>query len=251
MRFFGKKKIVCPINEETRIWIENSLIWLINQFGDEKLINKKTLTPEKTFFPINFDGSKNVVFTLLPILCKQMEIEVDNIQIDFYNEKYIELNRGSHQPIFTQQFKDQNYSSGLYFGKSKDEKYLIGLEEALLNEPDKLISTIAHELAHVKIAGENRLQNADERLIDLVTVFFGIGIFNANSAVIFYKSSDRWGYSKQGYFTQQEWGYSLALYAYIRQEHSPGWLTFLTPNVKSDFQKSQKFIYANTDKVLV
>ncbi len=99
--------------------------------------------------------------------------------------------------------------------------------------------------------GENRLQNPDERLIDLVTVFFGIGIFNANCSAIFYKNLNTWGYSKQGYLSQQEWGYALALYSYIRHEVAPSWIKYLATNVKSDFLKSQKFIEVNTHKVLI
>ena len=246
---FFKKKILCPIDENTRIWIENSMIWLIHQFEEKTLINVKTLIPTKEIFPVNFDGSEHCALEVLPILCRQMEITIDVVLINFYNDKIIELKNDSGHSLFTEQTIDENYSVGLYFGKSKDGKFEI--ERTLLNEPDKLIATIAHELAHIKISGENRLEDPDEHLIDLVTVFFGIGIFNANSAANFYKSYDKWGYSKQGYLTQQEWGYSLALYAYIREEKNPGWKNFLTPNVKSDFIKSQQYINATAHKVLV
>jgi hypothetical protein len=245
------KKIICPIQEETRVWLENALIWLINQFGLNKLINKKILLPEKEYFPINFDGLQHIVYEILPILCEQMEINIKDIQIDFYKEGGIEIKNDFGQSVFTQQYENKNYSTGLYFGKNEEGKFLIGLEDSLLDKPYKLIATMAHELSHVKIMGENRLQNPDERLIDLVTVFFGLGIFNANSAAVFYKNLNAWGYSKQGYLSQQEWGYSLALYSYIRHEVNPSWITHLTTNIKSDFLKSQKFIDANTDKVLI
>jgi hypothetical protein len=250
MSLFNKQNI-CPIPEEKRVWLENALIWLINQFGLNKLLDKKTLLPEKEYFPINFDGLQHIANEILPILCEQMEIKINDIQINFYKEGGIESKNDFGQSIFTQQYQNKNYSAGLYFGKNEEGKFLIGLEESLLDKPSKLIATMAHELSHVKIMGENRLQNPDEKLIDLVTVFFGIGIFNANSAAIFYKNLNAWGYSKQGYLSQQEWGYSLALYSYIRHEVKPPWIMHLTPNIKSDFLKSKKFIEVNTDKVLV
>lgn len=244
------KKVACPINEETRVWIENALIWLINQFGLDKLISKKILLPDTEYFPINFDGLQHVVYEVLPVLCEQMEINIKDIQIDFYKEGGMEFKNDFGQSLFTQQYKNKNYTTGLYFGKNEEGKFLIGLEDSLLDKPYKLIATMAHELSHIKIMGENRLQNPDERLIDLVTVFFGIGIFNANAAAIFYKNLNAWGYSKQGYLTQQEWGYSLSLYSFIRKGTDTSWIKYLTPNIKSDFLKSQKFIQANSHIVL-
>lgn len=248
---FSKNKNACPIDEENRIWIENSFIWLIHQFGENIVTKKKILLPIKEDFPIVFNGTEESAFSALKIVCRQMETNVDLIQLEFYKEKNTEINNEIGNSLFTQQYEDENYSVGLYLGKTEQDKFIIGIEKSLLTDTDKLIATIAHELAHVKIAGENRLQDAAEHLIDLVTVFFGLGLFNANAAVKFYKSLDRCGYSKQGYFTQQEWGYALALYAYIKHEKQPQWMQYLTPNVKSDFIKSELFIYGNTDKVLV
>jgi hypothetical protein len=101
----------------------------------------------------------------------------------------------------------------LYHNEKVDGKYSISLDEALLEKPESLIATIAHELSHVKLLGEKKLEQNDEMLTDFTTVFFGLGIFNANCAFQFYKQNDRWGYSNLGYLKIEEWAYALALFA--------------------------------------
>lgn len=249
--FFKKKNNACPIPEETRIWMENALIWLINQFGEKKLLDDKTLIPSENDFPLQSIGTEKIAHDILPIIAKQMDVNPEIISIDFYNEQLIEIKGDMGNTIYGQQFEDENYSAGFYEGKGPHGKYNIAIEIGQLQDPTKLIATLAHEIAHIKILGENRLNENDEYLTDLVTVFFGLGIFNANASFQFYSASNKWAYSKQGYLTQQEWGYALALYAYIRNEKKPDWIKFLTPNIQSDFNKSQLYIYENTDKVLV
>lgn len=249
--FFKKKKNACPIPEDTRIWTENALIWLINQFGEEKILSIKTLLPSQEDFPIQFNGTEQIAHNILTIVAKQMDVDPSSIAINFYNEQLLEIKSNVGFTLYGQQYEDQNYSSGLYGGKGPDDKFSIAIEISQLKEPDKLIATLSHEIAHIKILGEGRLKENDEYLTDLVTVFFGLGIFNANTAFKFYTDSDKWAFSKQGYLTQQEWGYALALYAYIRKEKKPDWIKFLTPNIQSDFKKSEAYIYDNTDKVLV
>jgi hypothetical protein len=249
--FFKKKKIPCPVDENTRIWMENALIWLINQFGEEKILSIKTLVPSNEYFPIDFNGTEKVAYEILKIITVQMNISPADVRIDFYNEGLRQLQEGGTFTLSTQQYEDEGYSAGQYFGKDSDGKFLIAVERTQLKEPEKLIATIAHELGHIKILGENRLKENDEHLTDLVTVFFGLGVFTANSSGRFNSGFDGWRYSKQGYLTQQEWGYALALYAHIRREDNPSWTNHLTKNIKSDFAKSKEYILQNKDKVLV
>jgi hypothetical protein len=46
-----------------------------------------------------------------------------------------------------------------------------------------------------------------------------------------------------------EWGYALALFAFIRSEKSPEWINHLTINIKSDFLQSERFIYENQERI--
>jgi len=84
-----------------------------------------------------------------------------------------------------------------------------------------MVAVLAHEIAHIKLPGENRMEENDERITDLTTIFFGLGIFNANAAFQTFADSKYYGWSQSGYLTQMEWGYALSLFAFVREEQEP------------------------------
>jgi hypothetical protein len=249
--FSKKGNNECPINTETRLWMENAFLWLAGQFGQKNIATKQMLYPTTEQFPIRYDGSKNSLFKTAEIIADQMEINFSEIYIDIYEQNIQEFSGDFGHRIWTQVDKDndESLSAGLYFDKNKDGNYEIFIEKKNLFDPEKLVAVIAHEFSHIKILGEKRLDFNDESLTDLTTVIFGLGIFNANAAFKEHKSFDSHGHSSTGYLKQREWGYALALYAFYRKEENYKWINFLTPNIKSDFKKSINFISANEDIV--
>ena len=249
--FFGRKDNECPINEEVRQKLESHFMWLVNTFGKEYIQNKKILTPERKDFPIQLNGTEQTALELLKIISKQMDINVEDIHLDFYQGglRHIGSGAGLGDKIFMGYLEGEKYSGGLYFGKQEDNKYHVGLEKSKLKEPVDLIATLAHELSHIKLLGEKRIEKNNEYLTDLTTIIFGLGIFNANAAFQTKNNYDFSGWSKLGYLSQMEWGYALALYAYIREESQPEWIKHLSKNIESDFKISQKFIRNNPEKL--
>lgn len=250
--FGSNKKIEPPVKEEMRQWIERAILWLTHTFGEEAVKKRKVLTPHYSDFPIKYNGEHQTAVDTMKIVAEQMEISPDDIQLDIYMEGQREIDTGGvfgSGRIFMQQIEGEKYSGGKYWGKQDDSKYHIGLEEKKLKEPVSMVATLAHELSHIKLLGENRIDKNNEPLTDLATVIFGLGIFNANCAFQTHTGISSWGWNKLGYLSQMEWGYALAVFAYIREEKTPGWINFLATNGKSDFKKSEKFIYANPDKV--
>lgn len=247
---FGNRKEKCPIPEDIRIWMEDAFIWLINQFGEEKVLSIKTLISSKESFPVEYKGDEKSALEVLSIIAKQMDVDPALIKLEFYKNPITQVYNAGHV-LSSQYNEDDAIPSGIYEGKNSDGTFTIYIELNELRDIECLIAIFAHEIAHIKILGENRLKENDEYLTDLVTVFFGVGVFNANASFKFYADSQQWQYKKLGYFTQQEWGYALSLYAYVRNEESPGWISFLNPNIKSDFSKSYSYILQNKDKVLV
>jgi hypothetical protein len=250
---FGKKKSnpVCPIDEQTRLWLENSFLWLAGQFGQHNIQTKKILLPTKECFPISYDGSKQSLVQTASIVAAQMELNIAEINLDLFRDSIQEFQGDLGHRIFTETDKNSSsgMSGGIYFGKNEDNKYDVFIEETKLTDPEALVAVLSHEFSHIKILGEERLKSNDELLTDLLTVVFGLGIFNANCAFREIKTFDTRGHNSLGYLTQQEWGYALALYAFFRDEKNPDWIKLLNPNIKSDFKKSEIFIVANSDKV--
>ena len=137
-------------------------------------------------------------------------------------------------------------TAGLYFGREPDGLFHVALERKKLAQPENMVATLAHELSHIKLLGENKVEENDEKLTDLTTVIFGMGIFNANGAFQTYTTIDSSGWRKMGYLTQMEWGYALALFESTKRQKNPSWLSYLSPNVRQDFLLSQTFIERNS-----
>jgi hypothetical protein len=242
----------CPISHDNRIWLEKSFTLLLDIFDKEKIKQTKILIPHYSNFPIKYNGDTQTAFDTLKIVAEQMEVEFDQIQLNIYDEGVNAISTESPWGgrIFLNSGDNDKGSAGLYWGKQVDNKYHIGLERRKLTQPENMVATLAHELAHIKLLGESKIDGNDEKLTDLTTVILGIGIFNANAAFQTIRSIDSIGWRKIGYLTQMEWGYALSLFAYIRDEKTPKWIEYLTLNVKEEFKQGERFIENNKDLIL-
>ncbi len=117
-----------------------------------------------------------------------------------------------------------------------------------------MVATIAHELAHVILLGEGRLDPEyvdHESMADLLTVFYGLGIFNANSVFSFEQWTNNqaqgWRAERRGYLTEEMFGYALALFAYARNESKTEWSSFLNVNVRTYFKNGFKYLTKTGD----
>ena len=226
-----------PVEVENRLKLEISFQFLLDIFGMDHIRQKKILVPDSSDFPVLYNGSEASAFQTLKIIARQMEVPFENIKLDFYDDDIRLITEGS--------------PGGLYHGTGDDGRYEISIVQTLLDEPEKMVATLAHEVAHIKLLGENRLQENDEPLTDLTTIFFGLGIFNANAAFQTFADSKYFGWSASGYLSQMEWGYALALFAYARNEAQPAWASHLCTNVRADFRQGLNFILNNPDQVSV
>jgi len=241
----------CPVSEENRIWIEQSFSFLVNSFGEEKIRQRKILVPDHSHFPISYTGDPQTAFDTLKIVADQMEVAFDEIHLDFFDHGVQEISTGSPfgRGLFLERSEEDKGASGLYWGKQEDGKYHIWLERGMLVQPENMVAALSHEIAHIKLLGEWKIAENDEKLTDLVTVIFGLGIFNANAAFQTYGGIDYSGWRNMGYLTQMEWGYALSLLAYIRDEKNPIWIKHLSLNVRNDFKQGEYFI-ANNKAIL-
>lgn len=249
---FSKKPPECPIDTDTRLWMEQAFVWLVQEFEQNNILTKPLLFPTPEHFPIAYDGSKDSFVQTAQIIARQMEIDMEKINLDLYNESIQEIQGDHGFRMWTtpdDEGSTDQLTSGLYFGKNEAGQFDVFIEKKNLTDPEKLVATIAHEFAHIKLLGEKRVSFNDESLTDLTTVIFGIGIFNANCAFREIKNFDSWGHNTLGYLKQREWGYALALYGYFKQENNPAWINHLTPNIRSDFKKSTAFINANRERI--
>jgi hypothetical protein len=113
-----------------------------------------------------------------------------------------------------------------------------------------LVATVAHELGHVRLLGEGRVHGGyedHEPMTDLLTVFFGLGVFTANSAFRIDASSQGWRAQTRGYLNEEMFGYALALFALMRGERNPSWSRYLEGSVSTFFKNGQKYLEKTGD----
>ncbi|MFT3823969.1 MAG: hypothetical protein QM731_08610 [Chitinophagaceae bacterium] len=255
MNIFGFKRIrrpdTCPVPEDIRLWLENAFLQLLDLFGKEETLQRKVLVPHYTDFPIKYDGSEETAFRTLQVIASQMKIPFESIHLEFYDDDVRQVSSGSiyGTDLYLGSRNNQSAPAGLYWGKNEQGKFIISLIRTKLSQPENMVATLAHELAHIKLLGEGRIAQNDEKLTDLVTVLFGLGIFNANAAYQTYTGIGYKGWRSMGYLKQMEWGYALALFAHLRDEATPTWIEHLNLTVKGDFVQGQNFIKANPDKL--
>jgi len=224
--------------------MEDAFRWMTVEFGLDSIQSAKVLLPTKEDFLADKNLSEKTTYYILEKIALQMCVDYDKIEIFFVEDPKNIIGEDSIQPIHLIPENNPIYA-GSYYGVNEKGKYVISINKEQLNYPENIVATIAHELSHIILSDIRRVEEYDEYLTDLLIVFYGIGIFGANSAFNFFKNFYSWGYSKQGYLNEKEWTYALALFASIRGESSPEWALYLKKHIYKDLISSIKFIEKN------
>lgn len=242
--WFGPK---CPVGPGVKRWTEMRMNWLAGQFGWDRLRNGRMILPTPEYFPDPFDGSEEAVQRLFDHTCGYMDVDPSRVEMRLRKPE-----RASRfNPVLDKPRPDW---VGLY--DAQQEKTTVWIETASLDDPESLVATFAHELAHLHLLGGRRMAEEEEDMefvTDLATVYFGLGIFGANTAFRekSYRSATEyhWSVSYQGYLTYPMWGYALALFAWHRQETKPAWLQHLQSTVRAPCRDGIAWLPKNGDTV--
>jgi hypothetical protein len=229
-------KPVCPVDRSSKEWIEKRLIWLTNQFGPEHLLDVKVVQPTPEFFPDAYRANRKDALILLRRVCQYMKVDKERLELKFYRQQ---------RPAWEGQYHG---AAGRYAGD------VIWLDETMLDDPLAVIGTLAHELGHVHLLGDGRISPKEkdhEPLTDLLTVFFGMGIFTANSVIREKHWHDGqvsgWNISRLGYLTMDMYGYAFALFAWYRSEEHPTWAKHLRGDVRAAYKKGVHYLRKTGD----
>jgi len=224
IRSFFSSAPVCPVNEEEREWLEERFEWLIEEFGIDRLRTATTVVPTTEFFPSRWHGTEDEIHGILLVVAEQMDVDPDYVRVKFYSE--------GPSPV---EGMAREGSLGTYSESEDWGFYDIRINTDALDDPLGIVSTMAHELGHVRLLGEERIWAEapdNEPLTDLTTVFFGLGILRANSVVRQKSVGSGTSLSRSGYLSMNMLGYALGLYALARDETNPTWLKHLRADVR-------------------
>jgi tetratricopeptide (TPR) repeat protein len=235
---FGWFKTTSPLTDAQRAWLDARFAWLLQQFGEARL-HKAVVTPTVEFFPEPYTGTADDAVALFNRVCHYMDVDPSGVELAFYRSAAADDLAVSTNPTL------RGFALGTY---SEDGgRIRIRLEQTRLSEPHTVVATLAHELGHVHLLGDGRCSadSADhEPLTDLLTVFFGMGIFTANSVIREANwrvgNFSGWNVSRQGYLGLAEYAYALAIYAAARGEMKPKWFRYLRPDLRALYKSEAK-----------
>jgi len=249
---FGLTKPKLPISSEDKEWADRSFVRLTSLLGAERLRKATVMLPTPESFPDPFDGSEGSLRTMFRRVARQMQVDPDDIELTlFVNSE--DLTRDM-APFYSGK---SSGAAGLYY-HGPAERAHIAVKEGDLKDPLSLVASLAHEIGHIILLrpGLVKREESDmEPLNDLLTVFLGFGVFTANCAFRFeqHQSYDRQGWSarRQGYLSEQTFGYALARFAYERGERKPKWASHLVTNVAGYFKQSAKWLHSRSEPRLL
>ncbi|MFC1406792.1 hypothetical protein ABUW04_38755 [Streptacidiphilus sp. N1-10] len=232
----------CPVGEDERVWIEESLHWLTGQFGEE-VLRREVLLPQDTRFPRPYRGGGAEVEQVVRLLFAHLGVDRAAVSVEVEEEDPGERELLANLPSAA--WRSQGAAG--HYQRSADGSPMITLTGELSSDPVALVAVLAHELGHHRLLGEHRIPAArrdGEPLTDLLTVFFGTGHFNANVAHRFSQHAGGWQRRRLGYLTQPMFGYALARYAWLRgeTETEPAWVRLLDTNPRGYLREGLRYL---------
>jgi len=242
---FRKKTYQPTVTPEDKDWIEKNIIWFIEVFGLDKLKGQPFIAPTTENFPYNNLKDTEQFQKLFEQLCKYWDLNPNEIVVKFFDDIK------SKQWTTWMPHGKFNESGGLYnqIYTTDEKRFNIQLAKSNLGNAQLLVSVISHELAHVKLLGENYINRNDadmEPLTDLASIYFGFGAFVANSV----QTEDIYWISRSGYLPNQLISYANALICYITEHDSNNYNAVLNGNTNDLFKKDFEFLINTNDTSL-
>lgn len=228
----------CPLDSTTREWVDRRWRWLTEEFGSDVLLDTPNVLPTPEFFPDEYDRTDDAVLVLGRRVCRYMSVPEDLVDFEFYSE--------AGRPLLV---NDRGQAIGGVAGTFEEgARFTIRIERSQFVEPMTLVGTLAHELSHARLLGENRLDPDafDHELVtDLNVVFHGMGVFLANVPRHWDGDVRQWPGTRQPaptYMTAAMFGYAVALRCCQRMEALPPWRKHLKPSVRAEFKQAYRFL---------
>lgn len=244
---FKRKVPLQPtVTPDDKKWIEENFDWLIKAFSFAKARDLPFILPIYKAASSGKANATDQLQVMLENLCKRWDIDPTSVVLKTFNDlppkkwysPFVPANDNYEGPagIYQHQFE----------GTTK--KYHIHLAQSILKHNDITTATLTHELAHAKLLGEEYLpEHAPdmEPLTDLACIYFGFGIFLANTCY-----TDRGSMMRMGYLPNPMISYANALLCYITGFDPADVIVFLNSNTRELFKQDYNYLITTNDTLL-
>lgn len=237
----------CPVDRETKESTETSFLWLLDHFGEDAFKRSEIRFPTDEAFPERLFAEERSIKEFLKAICGFMDVDYESVDLKVFSF----TGHKNFHPLATPDSIGSK-ACGLYYFYAR--KHQVAIDQALLKSPPALVATFAHELAHAKLESDSvplEKRSSEELLTDLATVFFGMGIFTANSIFGINQFANAghqgWRATRKGFIDEETAGYALALFAYMKGETKPVWAKHLEANPKYYFKQGLKYLLKTGD----
>jgi hypothetical protein len=236
---FGWLFSSCPVDPLAKGWVEERMRWLMGEFGEELFLSAPNVLPTDEFFPDKIENPEDGAVALVRRVAGYMMVPPAAVEVEFFSDK--------ERPGLVNQ---HGHAIGGAAGTYSEEEHgiVIRINRSQLHDAMSLVGTIAHELAHVRLMGENRIDPEvfdNELVTDLTVVFHGMGIFLANVPRNWESDNKRWPGSdlvRPEYMTVGMFAYAMAVRSRMRFEGDLKWVKYLRPSVRSEFRQAMRFL---------
>jgi hypothetical protein len=243
MRFwpFGARTF---LDAEDEAWQAETWRWFLDHFGGESDLRRSRLvTPTPEFFPATDAVGHALAEHLFSCVRRHARMA------DWECRLVAQPRRPELQlSEFTALKLEKGGPAGTF--SVEGNQAVITYDPAALDDPSALVATLVHELCHYRIAALGSLPPGGAELVefatDLATVYFGFGIFGANSAFQFRQHGDAfsqgWRWSRLGYLDPRTWCFSLAVFFMLRGDALKESKAFLRPHLFSDLRAASAYL---------
>lgn len=235
---FGLFETGCPLPLNEKVSAE---CWFRNLYRALKVSNIASIEvlvlghPE---LPQNYHGSGNCILDVFDFVSGRMGIVASDIEFSMFPATAA-VN-----------------SNSTYTAPQLDQLAQVVVADNLPDDPERLVAVLARSLAYevVRTRCPELWDTEDiEVLVEIIPMFFGFGVFMANTTLRESNYSDAmmfaWKMSKSGILAAQTHGYLGALFAWVRDELSPPWAKALRLDAKETLKASLRHLHRTNDAI--
>jgi len=234
----------CPCSPPAKAWVEDRLDWLCQEFPENIFAGKRLVLPSAEFFPEAYNGTEDDVEVLLRRVCDYMEVDRSRVVLDLMTggDKTLLVNEEGHHIAGV---------GGTY--EDAGGYAAIHLDVSELDDPIRVVGTLAHELAHHRLMGEQRVSGEEfdnELLTDLTTVVLGLGLFLARSPRNWRSQYFKWeatDFNRTEYMSPPMFGHALAHLAWFENDRRPHWIRHLPYEARHSLKESIRYLFETGD----